>query len=82
MIRDQPDQLAQQITLHLTPYSRQGYIESFTALKGGRIERLQHVQMKNLDATTLIRRYNEEDCLNYSDLPYFSKDTYKTTLCS
>ncbi len=120
VIRDQPEQLALQI--QLTPYSRQEYNESFTALKGelnaverarvflvrcwmGRggktsdrtgwrhnvdlttfnalpdwrklpavvveaAERLQHVQIENLDAVTLIGRYNKEDCLIYSDPPY------------
>ncbi|WP_235617172.1 DNA adenine methylase [Lysinibacillus mangiferihumi] len=33
-------------------------------------ERLQNVQIENLDAATLIARYNKEDCLIYSDPPY------------
>lgn len=33
-------------------------------------ERLQNVQIENLDAATLIGRYNKEDCLIYSDPPY------------
>lgn len=120
VIRDQPEQLAQRI--QLTPYSRQEYNSSFTALndelneverarvflvrcwmaRGGKTsdrtgwrhnvdsttfsalpdwrklpaivleatERLQHVQIENLDAVTLIHRYNKEDCLIYSDPPY------------
>ncbi|MCS1383572.1 DNA adenine methylase [Lysinibacillus sphaericus] len=120
VIRDQPAQLAQQI--QLTPYSRQEYNESITALndelnaverarvflvrcwmaRGGKTsdrtgwrhnvdsttfsalpdwrklpaivleatERLKHVKIENLDAVTLIRRYNKVDCLIYSDPPY------------
>jgi DNA adenine methylase len=34
------------------------------------VERLLHVQIENMDAITLIGRYNAADCLIYADPPY------------